>query len=259
VCSYFYLNTKEGFTFDPNMQEILPISISEDNGTISVPNTVKGLEGDSLTFGGDIIASRDGRVNKDFYVNNTLTAKDVTVTNKQTVNGDMDIIGNLSGDKDGLKIKGSLLANDGAKVEGNLDVNGTLNVTGDLNVKNLNVTGGKITIGAGDAQWTLEASGKQENWLEFYNQNRKTDSHGMVLIAPEGDIWNNQTGWSTDMKSQVTQAKTAAAAKSKGGGSKGSGIPGIPGIPGVPSVQEIGGDIEDFFVDDVGGFFGGLF
>ena len=102
VCSYFYLNTKEGFTFDPNMQEILPISISPDNGTISVPNTVQGLEGETITFGGDIIASKDGRVNRDLYVDNKLTAKDVIVENNQSVSGDMEVIGNLSGDEKGL-------------------------------------------------------------------------------------------------------------------------------------------------------------
>jgi len=46
----FLLKSKEGF--DSNLTDILPITISEDNSTISVPNFIQGYSGTDLNFGG---------------------------------------------------------------------------------------------------------------------------------------------------------------------------------------------------------------
>lgn len=51
--TFFYLNTREGFTTD--FQEILPITIEGDNKTISVPTNIKGNDVTNLiSFQGDI-------------------------------------------------------------------------------------------------------------------------------------------------------------------------------------------------------------
>lgn len=50
----FLLKSKEGFGFDSNLTDILPITISEDNSTISVPNFIQGYSGTDLNFGGGL-------------------------------------------------------------------------------------------------------------------------------------------------------------------------------------------------------------
>ena len=83
ICIFYFTTTKEGITFNPDMTDILPIVISDDNATISVPNTIKGKLGDDITFGGDLIANKNVRV-----------LGGQTVTQNQTVNGNTTVKGN---------------------------------------------------------------------------------------------------------------------------------------------------------------------
>jgi hypothetical protein len=54
----FYLFTsKEGF--DNNLVDILPIKISSDNNTITVPNTIHGYNGNDITIGGNVDITND--------------------------------------------------------------------------------------------------------------------------------------------------------------------------------------------------------
>jgi microcystin-dependent protein len=66
----------EGFTFAANMEDILPITITPDNKTISVPNTVRGNDGSNITFGGDLIVNQNSRIKGTQIVDKELTVYD---------------------------------------------------------------------------------------------------------------------------------------------------------------------------------------
>lgn len=108
VCSYFYLNTKEGITFPSNLTEILPIAISDDNEEISIPNKIKGRVGDDVAFGGDLIANKNMNVIKNMSVTGTHS-----VTGSLSANGGLVVVG-------GETVNGRLQANNGLTVGGGL-------------------------------------------------------------------------------------------------------------------------------------------
>lgn len=107
VCSYFYLKTPktEGFTFSADMHEIIPISISPDNSRISVPNTVVGNVGETITFGGDLIASKTSRVKGSHYVE-----ANANITGDMTVGKKISTIDVLTNSHSALPPRGSIMA-----------------------------------------------------------------------------------------------------------------------------------------------------
>jgi hypothetical protein len=50
VLGYFFLVNKEGL--DQNLVDMIPVSVSKDNNTITVPNNIKGNNNQNLTFKG---------------------------------------------------------------------------------------------------------------------------------------------------------------------------------------------------------------
>jgi microcystin-dependent protein len=107
VCSYFYLKTPktEGFTFSADMHEIIPVSISPDNSRISVPNTVVGNVGETITFGGDLIASKTSRVKGSHYVE-----ANANITGDMTVGRTISTNDVLTNSHSALPPRGSIMA-----------------------------------------------------------------------------------------------------------------------------------------------------
>jgi hypothetical protein len=181
VISIFYFNTtKEGITFNPDMTDILPIVISDDNATISVPNKIKGKLGDDITFGGDLIANKNVRV----LGGHTVT-ENQTVNGNTTVKGNQILKGNLSGEgtplkvingmnvtgiataNDGLTVKNKLSVTEGATISGGSitdtqTVNGTLNLNGRINIAGRN----RLVFGSGEAKGDGDVTGtiSYKNW-----------------------------------------------------------------------------------------------
>jgi len=171
IGSIFYLKMSqmEGFTFTQEMHDVLPISISEDNKTISVPNTIQGITGEGeITFGGDLITKGNSHMKGTLLVDGSLTtgnqaiSGNQTITGNQAITGNQDITGNqtITGDQVITKnqtisgnqtIGGTLSGKDAAGQAKALSIVNGLSVTGMTNLKNTNVVGdlsvtGKLTV-----------------------------------------------------------------------------------------------------------------
>lgn len=214
IYSYFYV-TKEGF--NQNLVDVLPIQISSDNSTISVPNHIHGTKGDDITFGGNIQAPTGTTeiIHASNYATlNNLTANGDATLNKTTIRGQTRIIGsNLL--ELGADTGKSWNGNGSISYKTNWDTN-ALNIVGaenggprkvhlwdDVEINsNLHVNG-EIKLGNGNNIWTIRA--RDNGWLEFLHNNTSPDDYGgnagHVIMSPDGNLWlarSSYSGWVAD-------------------------------------------------------------
>jgi len=228
-----HLNRKEGF--DQNLVDVLPIQISEDNSTISIPNLIKGNNGDDITFGGNITApiGNTQQIHASNYATlNNLTVNGDSQLNDTTINGQTRIIGSnllelgantakswggngtisykTGWDPNALNIVGAENPDNGGsrkvhlwddvEVDGNLQVNGV------------------IQLGNGSNIWTIKA--RDNGWLEFlYNNTDQDDPSndiGRILMSPSGDLWLSRSsypGWIADNLNSINTRQTSTIAQ----------------------------------------------
>jgi hypothetical protein len=214
IYSYGYL-TKEGF--NQNLVDVLPIQISTDNTTLSIPNHIKGNKGNDITFAGNIQAL-SGTTDR-------IQSSDVATFNQLTVNGDTQL--NQTTIKGNTKITGSnlfeLCAYTGKSWNGNVTISyktswdtNALNIVGAENggprkvhvwdqveiAQNLHVNG-SIKLGSGGNIWTIRA--RDNGWLEFLYNNTSPDNYGgdagHIIMDPGGNLWlarSSFQGWVAD-------------------------------------------------------------
>jgi len=227
---------KEGF--DQNLVDVLPIQISEDNTTISIPNQIKGINGDDITFGGNITAPTG--YTQQIHASNYATLNNLTVSgdsqlNDTTINGQTRIIGsNLL----------ELGANTGKSWEGNGSISykstwdpNALNIVGaenggarkvhlwdDVEVDGNLQVNGVIKLGNGNNIWTIKA--RDNGWLEFlYNNTDQDDTSndiGRIIMSPDGNLWLSRSsypGWVADNLNSINTRQNATITQAEGLGS----------------------------------------
>jgi hypothetical protein len=212
---YIYSASKEGF--NTNLVDVLPIQITEDNTSISVPNQIRGNIGNDITFGGNIQAPR-GTANhiqvSEYATLNNLSVNGDSQLNQTTIKGKTSIVNNNLFEW-GSGMSKSKPENGTIGYKTGLDGN-ALNIVGaDLNNvrkvhlwdnveigSNLHVNG-SIKLGSGNNIWTIRVR-PDNGWLEFLLNNTGQDDYGAnvghVIMSPQGDLWlarDKFAGWVT--------------------------------------------------------------
>jgi len=206
---------KEGF--NQSLVDVLPIQISSDNSTITIPNQIQGTNGKDLTFVGNIQAPTGTTDN--------IKATNAATFNNLTVNGDSQL--NQTTIKGNTKITGSNLFELGADTGKNWNGNGSISYKTSWDTKALNIVGaenggprkvhvwdqveiaqnlyvnGSIKLGTNDNYWTIRT--RSDGRLEFiYKETGQEDfgnDVGHILMDPVGNLWLSRSsyrGWVAD-------------------------------------------------------------
>ena len=204
---------QEGFD---SLVDVLPIQISSDNQTITIPNQVKGNRGDDLTFGGKIT----------FPTGNLQTVNaNQTTFGRMTVNGDSQL--KQTTIQGQTRILGNNLLELGADTGKSWNGNGSISYRTSWDTNALNIVGaenggprkvhlwddveiasnlqvnGSIKLGNGNNVWTIRT--RDNGWLEFLYNNTSPDNYGAnvghILMSPDGNLWlarSSYPGWVAD-------------------------------------------------------------
>jgi acetyltransferase-like isoleucine patch superfamily enzyme len=146
----FLLKSKEGFGFDSNLTDILPITISEDNSTISVPNFIQGYSGTDLNFGGGLELND---INTFEFGKGITKESDAGKIGYQFLSKDsLDIVGagEVKGERkvhiyDALSVENSMNVTNGLTLGSSMNSN-TLN-TNELTVNGTSSVGQSVEVG----------------------------------------------------------------------------------------------------------------
>jgi len=214
IYRYVYLK-REGL--DQNLVDVLPIQISSDNSTISIPNTIRGNKGDNITFIGNIQAPTG--------TTNTIQATGDAAFNNLTVNGDSQL--NQTTFKGNTRITGNNIFEFGADIIKSNPMNGTLSYKTMENKDALDIVGaendgfrkvhlwdnveiaqnlhvkGSIKLGTETNYWTIRA--QSDGSLHFLHNdtglNDLSNDVGHIIMDPSGNLWlarSSYYGWVAD-------------------------------------------------------------
>jgi hypothetical protein len=212
---YRYVYSKrEGFN---NLVDVLPIQISSDNSTISIPNTIRGNNGDNITFVGNIQAPTG--------TTNTIQSTGDATFNNLTVNGDSQL--NQTTFKGNTRITGNNIFEFGADIIKSNPMNGTLSYKTMENKDALDIVGaenggsrkvhlwdnveiaqnlhvkGSIKIGTETNYWTIRtrSDGRLEFLYKDTGQENFDNDAGHILMDTVGNLWLSRSlyrGWVAD-------------------------------------------------------------
>jgi len=224
ILSYFYLSTDVLEGFDTTLIDVLPVQISKDDSSITVPNKVKGINGDDITFGGNIktpvgwmktlnssqlATVQQLNVNADTNLNQVKVSGPTRIVGSNVLelgadtgkswDGNGSISYKTSWDPNALNIVGAENGGprkvhlwDDVEVDGNLYVNG-----GNVHVN------GSITIGSNEKSWNISV--RENGWLEFLYNGTSRDNYnqdsGHIIMSPDGNLWlprSSYYGWVAD-------------------------------------------------------------
>jgi len=222
---YVYLKSERKEGFNQNLVDVLPIQISSDNSTISIPNQIKGNKGNDITFVGNIQAPTG--------TTNSLQSTNVATFNQLTVSGETQL--NQTTIKGNTKITGSNLFELGADTGKSKPENGTLSYKTLGNKDSLDIVGadiggarkvhlwdqveiaqnlhvnGSIKLGTDNNYWTIRA--RDNGWLEFLYNGTSPDNYsgdaGHIIMDPAGNLWLARSlyqGWVADNLQAVSNA-----------------------------------------------------
>jgi hypothetical protein len=215
ILGIYGYSKKEGF--NQSLVDVLPIQISSDNSTITIPNQIQGNKGNDITFVGNIQAPTGTTDN--------IKANGDSTFHQLTVNGDSQL--NQTTIKGNTKITGSNLFELGANMGKSKTENGTLGYKTLLDTSALNIVGadmggsrnvhvwdnveiaqnlhvnGSIKLGTEKNYWTIRT--RSDGRLEFlYKETGQEDfgnDVGHILMDPVGNLWLSRSsyrGWVAD-------------------------------------------------------------